>query len=221
MNSPIDSNKPLDLCRANFGFALRFAALLQESRQRSRQLEVQAADSAIAMLRAAAHAVDGAQDWNTLAGSPGNLMRDQAQMMAKFWEGWYGIALQNSSALQAGVDDAVKHWQSDAGLDAAAHPLTAPAAANLFNPAANPFVSAFMNTVSAANTSAGATAPSVTSATAAWSNAPGVKEFSAQVDRFMQTMSSAWTPNTVPAEPAPVVPTAAKPNGTRRGERHA
>lgn len=239
MNFPSDSNKPLDLCRANLGFALRLAALLQESRQRSRQLETQAADSAIAMLRAAAQAMEGAQDWGTLANAPGNLMRDQAQMMAKFWEGWFGIALQNGSSLQAGVDDAVKHWQSDAALDLTANPLAAPAAAALFDPAKNPFVAAFMNAANAlgaANTAnaanmakaspEGAT-PSIGSVSSAWSNAPGMKEFSAQIDHFMRAMSSAWAPSAEAVEPASAEtvvagqPPVTKPNGTRRGERHA
>jgi hypothetical protein len=231
MNFPSESNKPLDLCRANLGFALRLAALLQESRQRSRQLETQAADSAIAMLRAAAQAMEGAQDWGTLANAPGNLMRDQAQMMAKFWEGWFGIALQNGSSLQAGVDDAVKHWQSDAALDVTAHPLAAPATAAIFDPAKNPFIAAFMNAANAlgaanaANTTQAA--PSIGSVSSAWSNAPGMEAFSAQIDHFIRAMSSAWAPSAEAVEPASAEtvaagqPSATKPNGSRRGERHA
>lgn len=216
MTSPFDSNKPLDLYRANLGFALRLAALLQESRQRSRQLEAQAADSTIALLRTAAQTVESAQDWNALSGSPANLVRDQAQLMAKFWEGWFGIALQNGNSLQAGLDDALKHWQSDAGLTAGANPLAPPPAA------ANPFFNAFLN---AANSAPAGSAPTVSSVTAAWSNAPGLKEFSTQIDRFMQAMSSAWTPSVTPAEPvaAEAAPESspAKPNSARRGERHA
>jgi hypothetical protein len=127
MSNPTDLSQlqqPFDIYRANLGFALRMAALLQESRQRTRQLETQAADSTIAMLRAAAQSIEAAPDWSALSAQPGTLLRDQAQMMAKFWEGWFGVTLQNGNSLHAGMDEAVKHWQSEVGAPAVA---TAPA----------------------------------------------------------------------------------------------
>ncbi len=55
--------------------------------------------------------MEQAHDWATLASLPGALMRDEAQVIAEFWEGWFGIAVHSRNQMSAGCGDAMRHWQ--------------------------------------------------------------------------------------------------------------
>jgi hypothetical protein len=121
---------PLDLYRANLSFVLRMATLAAESRQRTRELEAQTAQGMIDLLRDAVREVERTQDWSAFATVPGTLARAQAQLFAKFWEGWFGIATQNQHSPGASVGDAFKRWQDESrralessGKDAAGVPF--------------------------------------------------------------------------------------------------
>jgi hypothetical protein len=113
MNTPTVSTQPLDMYRANLCLALRMLTMAQETRQQTWQLEAQIADSSAEILRDAAKSVEQAHDWATLATLPGALMRDEAQVIAKFWEGWFGIAVQSRNQMSAGCGDAMRHWQQN------------------------------------------------------------------------------------------------------------
>jgi hypothetical protein len=188
-----DKNTPFDLCRANTMFMLRLTALTQESRQRARQLESQAADNALAMLRSAVETVESASDWNALTGLPAHMAHEHVQLLTKFWESWLAIAQQNGSLLQSGIEAALKQWQAETGLDVAGAALKAPAKPTL-----------------------PANWPSML-------NLTPPPEFAAQFERFTKALTDAWLPAMQAAASgsgvAASAPATAKGNGSATAKR--
>lgn len=102
---------PLACFTANCEAGLRALTLMQESRQRFLELQLDAVRKDIKTLHEAGAQLANAGDFATLATLPATFLRNQAEHYAQRMQAWMNLAIHNQTAMVEQLREAGETWQ--------------------------------------------------------------------------------------------------------------
>ncbi|MBB1631098.1 phasin family protein [Cupriavidus sp. UME77] len=108
---PDQTDVPLACFAANCEAGLRALTLLQESRQRFLELQLDAVRKDIKTLHDAGAQLANAGDFATLATLPATFLRNQAEHYAQRMQAWMSLAIHNQTAMVEQLREAGETWQ--------------------------------------------------------------------------------------------------------------
>ncbi|MDF3833408.1 phasin family protein [Cupriavidus basilensis] len=124
------TNVPLDFLTFNYEVGLRALTLLQESRQRFLEVQLDAIRKDIKTSHEASAQLAKASDFAALATLPAAFLRNAAEQCAETMQAWMSLAIHNQSAMVEQMRETGESWQrcQAATLQQAgnASPLSAP-----------------------------------------------------------------------------------------------
>lgn len=102
---------PLAFFTANCEAGLRALTLMQESRQRFLELQLDAVRKDIKTLHDAGAQLANAGDFATLATLPATFAQNQAEHYAQRMQAWMNLAIHNQTAMVEQMREAAETWQ--------------------------------------------------------------------------------------------------------------
>ncbi|GAB7549539.1 phasin family protein [Cupriavidus sp. CuC1] len=102
---------PLALFTANCEAGLRVLTLMQESRQRFLELQLDAVRKDIEILHEAGAQLANAGDFSTLSTLPATFLRSQAEHYAQRMQAWMSLTIHNQTAMVEQLREAGETWQ--------------------------------------------------------------------------------------------------------------